>query len=350
MLTMNKIDKNQLSKLSVVLTGWMIVISSITIGQDLSSLYSKLAPSVVIIHTLSDDSTPDNEEINQSLGSGVLVDSLGFIITASHVVHSANLIRVKMANGEEIFAEVVSSVPSADLALLKLKRLPESYKVAKLGDSNNVMIGEQVLVIGAPFGLEYSLSIGHISGRHTKPLVAGGASELEFFQTDAAINQGNSGGPMFNMKGEVIGIVSFILSNDGNFSGLGFAASINMAKQILLQNPSIWSGFEGLYLNSEIAGVFNVPQPYGILVQRVVEGSMADRIGLRAGKYKAVIGGQDVWIGGDIILEIQGTSCEAPHSFDKIKLDLENLGKDAPFSMKVLRAGKIIDLNGNMAY
>jgi len=213
-----------------------------------------------------------------------------------------------------------------------------------------MMIGEQVLVIGAPFGLEYSLSIGHISGRHTKPLVAGGASELEFFQTDAAINQGNSGGPMFNMKGEVIGIVSFILSNDGNFSGLSFAASINMAKQILLQNPSIWSGFEGLYLNSEIAGVFNVPQPYGILVQRVVEGSMADRIGLRAGKYKAVIGGQDVWIGGDIILEIQGTSCEAPHSFDKIKIDLETLGKDAPFSMKVLRAGKIIDLNGNVAY
>ncbi len=97
MFIMIKIDKNQLSKLSVILTLWMILVSSTTISQDLSSLYRNLAPSVVIIHTISDDSTPVNKQINQSLGSGVLVDSLGLIITASHVVHSANIITIKMA-------------------------------------------------------------------------------------------------------------------------------------------------------------------------------------------------------------------------------------------------------------
>ena len=147
---MNKIERNHLPKLPVFLTVLMMLISNLAISQDLSSLYNNLAPSVVIIHAISDDSTPSNKEINQSLGSGVLIDSLGLIITASHIVHTANLIKVKMASGEEVLAEVVSSVPSADLALLKLKWLPKTYSVAKLGDSNNVKFGEQALVIGAP--------------------------------------------------------------------------------------------------------------------------------------------------------------------------------------------------------
>ena len=312
-------------------------------SQDLSNLFEKLSPSVVVIKTLEGEGSLYDREVRQGLGSGVILED-GLVLTASHVVHKANLIKVITQTGEEISAEVVTSVPAADLALLKLKRLPANFTATVLGNSDEVKVGQEILVIGAPLGLGYSLSSGHISGRHVRPLLAGGAAQLELLQTDAAINQGNSGGPMFDMNGKVIGIISFILSNDGTFSGLGFAVSSNTVKEILLESPSIWSGFEGLYLDEETAAIFNVPQRSGILVQRVVKGSLVDQMGLRSGKYKAKIAGRDIWIGGDVILEIQGTSCEAPHSFSKIKKELQLRDPEQAFTMRILRAGEIIEL------
>ena len=309
-------------------------------AQDFKGLYRQLNPSVVTILTLETIISDKGTSQGGGLGSGVLIDKEGLIFTAAHVVQSAEKIMVKTYDDQLVEAEVISSNPSADVALIKLMTPVKNIPVAKLGDSEKTEIGEQVLVIGAPYGLEHSLSIGYISGRQNRGVVFGG-TQMEFFQTDAAINQGNSGGPMFNKKGEVIGIVSSILSQSGGFDGIGFVAAINPTKSILLEGSPFWTGFEGIMLTNKIAEVFNIPAKGGLLVQRVVSNSIADRAGLKGGFVKATILGQEIWVGGDIILNIQGTACDAPHNFDNIKEQLETLHPTVPISMDILRAGKL---------
>ena len=170
-----------------------------------------------------------------------------------------------------------------------------------------------------------------------------------FIQTDASINQGNSGGPMFNMKGELIGIVSFILTNSGGFEGLGFAVDINTAKKVLFDVNSFWTGFDGLFLNEGLAGVFNTPQASGVLIQRVTPDSFADKIGLKPGVIQAEILGQKMWLGGDIILSIQGLSCNAPHDLGNIKKQIENLKVGDQMVIEVLRRGKVLTLTANFS-
>ena len=165
-----------------------------------------------------------------------------------------------------------------------------------------------------------------------------------FIQTDASINQGNSGGPMFNLKGEVIGIVSFILTNSGGFEGLGFAVDIDTAKKVLFDVNSFWTGFDGVFLSEGLAGVFNTPQKSGVLIQRVTSNSFADKIGLRPGVIQAEILGQKIWLGGDIILSIQGLSCNAPHDLGNIKKQIENLKAGDQVLIEVLRKGKVLTL------
>ena len=169
--------------------------------------------------------------------------------------------------------------------------------------------------------------------------------EMEFLQIDAAINQGNSGGPVFNMQGELIGIVSSILSKSGRFEGFGFAASISPAKKILLEGSPFWTGFEGIFINGGLAATFNVTSGAGVLVQRVVSNSVADKAGLRGGQIKATILGSEIWIGGDIILSIHNNICAAPHNFEDIKSQLDELAPGETINMKVLREGNIVELS-----
>jgi len=316
-------------------------------AQDYKVLYKSLNPSVVTLNTREVIVSGTSISAQEGLGTGVLIDSLGHIITASHVVHKADEIMVSFPDGQQIPAEVVSSIPAADIAMVKLKSRPKNPTVAKLGNSDNIDIGEEIFVIGAPFGLEHTLSIGHISGKMQREMVLGGFM-VDFLQTDAAINQGNSGGPIFNLDGEVVGIVSFILSQSGGFDGLGFAVSINSVKRILFESGTFWTGFEGLFLSNEMAKIFNVPQNSGVLVQRVTSNSMADKIGLKPGFIKANLLGQEIWIGGDIILSIQGISCNNPHSLVDIRAQLESLRHGEAFTMTVLRGGEILKLEGLM--
>ena len=313
-------------------------------AQDFSTLYEQLDPAVVTIQTT--EITVSDGTINEGggLGTGIIIDKEGLIMTAAHVVGSANRILVKTYDNQLLEAEVVSSVTTADVALLKLKRIPPNLSVAKLGDSDSQKIGEQVFIIGAPYGLEHSFSTGHISGKQKRGIVLGGV-EMEFIQTDAAINQGNSGGPMFNMRGELIGIVSSILTQSGGFEGIGFAASINPVKKILLEGSPIWTGFEGIFMNKELAKIFNVPSGGGVLVQRIVTNSVADKAGLRGGLFEATILGSKIWLGGDIILRIQKMVCDSPHDLGIIKSEMENFKKGETITIEVLRAGKIIELD-----
>ena len=315
-------------------------------AQDLSILFEQLDTSVVTIEVVEYKVKDNQVTTSGGLGSGVIIDKKGFILTAAHVVESANEISVKLQNGIKILADVISSSTAADVALLKLRIVPPNLKPATIGNSSDSKIGEQILLIGAPRGLEHSLSVGHISRKMDKNMISNGEM-ASFIQTDASINQGNSGGPMFNLKGEVIGIVSFILSNSGGFEGLGFAVDIDTAKKILFDVNSFWTGFDGIFLSDGLAGIFNTPQKSGVLVQRVTPNSFADKIGLKPGVFQAEILGQNIWLGGDIILSIQGLSCSEPHDLGNIKKQIESLKIGDKVLIEVLRKGKILTLEAN---
>ena len=231
----------------------------------------------------------------------------------------------------------------ADVALVKLVYFNVNYPAVELGDSDLVDIGDDIFIIGAPFGIEYSLSKGIISGIGEERSRMAGFTFAEFFQTDAAINQGNSGGPMFNMEGEVIGLVSYIVSESGGFDGIGFAATSNITKQLVVDSDRRWTGINGVLVDREMARLLNVPQPGGILVQSVVALSPAFMADLRGGDVPLYLGGRELNIGGDIILEVNDIPIVSEGSIItliKSILSMDEAERNS-FKLKILRAGKI---------
>lgn len=324
-------------------------------AQSLRELYQRTNPSVVVILTQGKEvlggGSRKNMATSEGLGSGVLIDdSKWYIMTAAHVVQGADKIRVQFPSGEDIPAKVISSSPQADVALIKLdwKPMKTDVKAVPLGNSDEVEIGDEVFIIGAPLGLQHSLSKGIISGRHSQTKLSGSGIKLEFFQTDASINQGNSGGPMFNMKGEVIGLSSSILTQSGGFEGIGFAATSNIAKTILLEQSHFWSGLENVFVNKAIAKALNIPQNGGLLVQKVVPVSPAGKIGLRGGIFYATIEGESILIGGDVILSFNNIPFTSAENMDKVDDEIAGLEPGSAFKLKILREGKIVELTGPM--
>ena len=317
-------------------------------AQQLREMFSKTNPSVVVIRTVERRVTPQAQGLMSlpGLGSGVLISTDGKILTASHVVQAADQVSVEFADGRKERAHVAASYPRADIAIVQLDFPPAGLVPAKLGDSDAVQVGDDVFVIGAPYGLSHSLTVGHISGKHISKESIAGLAKVEVFQTDAAINQGNSGGPMFNMAGEVVGIVSQILSNTGGFQGVGFAVTSNIASKLLLNKKSFWTGIDGYLLTNELARIFNVPQPAGLLVQRAAENSPASDLRLVAGTIPTNIGGAELVVGGDIILEVAGIPIvEDWKTLDEIQSALGNLKTGEKYSLKVLRGGAVIELS-----
>jgi S1-C subfamily serine protease len=235
---------------------------------------------------------------------------------------------------------------TADVALLKLDRPPEKLAVAKLGNSDKVKIGDQVFVVGAPHGLFHTLTVGYVSGRRRPGSLSNKLLPLEFLQTDAAINTGNSGGPMFNSKGEVIGIVSSILSKSGGFEGVGFATSINVAKELMITQKPVWTGIDSIFITGILAQVLNIPQEAGILIQRVAQNSPGDHLGFKPSTISAKVGEQELFIGGDIILAIHGIPISLDvDELDKIREALAAHPDLKNIEFKVLREGKIVKLH-----
>jgi len=224
-------------------------------GQQLREAFRKVEQAVVIVRTAQKELAPYPQEGMVSLnglGSGVLVSSDGKVITAAHLVQAADAIVVEFADGTVIPASVMGTSDSADVALLQLERPPLNLAPATLADSDQVAVGDEIFVVGAPYGLSHTLTAGHISGRYT---VNRGVENtiVEFLQTDAAVNRGNSGSPLFSLNGELIGIVSRIMSNSGGSEGLAFAASSNTTRRLLLEQKPFWSGIEGLLVDGNLA-------------------------------------------------------------------------------------------------
>jgi S1-C subfamily serine protease len=316
-------------------------------SRSLADLFKEVDGSVTVVvalHKVTSVPAGIQQTMGLDVGSGVLVSKSGKVITSAHQVNTADQIMVKLSSGETIGAQVVASSPFADVSLLQLESVPKEVVVAKLGDSEKVEVGDEVFVVGSPYGLSHTLTAGHISARHKLNRVSAGFELSELFQTDAAINQGNSGGPLFNMAGEVIGIASFIFTKSGGFEGLGFAVTSNTAKRLLLEQPSFWFGFDGIVLEDEFAAAFNLPQPMGFLVQQVADNSPAARLGLQPGRIKSQIGLSEVFLGGDIILEVVGIQV-SEGCYQKIQNRLSHMKPEGIITVKVLRAGRILQLS-----
>jgi serine protease Do len=316
-------------------------------AQTIGDLFRKVNPSVVVIHAKGQDveGAGGLTRFNET-GSGVLISADGKVMTAAHVVHSMDEINVEFLGGETVPARVLSSEPAADLSLLQLQRVPAGVKVATLGDSDTMRVGDQVIIVGAPYGLSHSMSAGWISARWPANSVYRAMPLAEFFQTDATINTGNSGGPMFNMAGEVIGIVSHNISKSGGSEGLGFVVTIDTAKKLLLGQPTFWSGLEGQLISGPIAQILNLPQPIGYLIKTVAKGSPGEAIGLRGGAVLATIMGEQLVVGGDIILKVQGIPIGDVTTHRRVRDILEALPPGREFTMTVLRLGHVIELTG----
>ena len=349
LLIINKERIMKTIRFSVAVLFILLLNTTYASAQNISDLYARLDSSVVIIEVISSETTGDGDMIkkvsNGSLGSGVLVSKDGVILTAAHVVNNADAIRVTFKDGQQFRAKVTALSRMADVALIQCQGTIENPKVAKMGDSDKTRIGDEVMIIGSPMGLTHSLSVGYISRREKHKDAHAGFARLEYFQTDAAINTGNSGGPMFNMQGELIGIVSSIISRSGGFEGIGFVATINIVKEVLFKKSNIWIGVDVFLLQGPMALALNVPQEGGVLIQNVAKNSPAYFMGLKGGYFKAVISDNPIVLGGDIVLSIDG------HKFDTEEnvldaLDYLNSRKaGAKYTFKVLRHGQIVDVS-----
>jgi serine protease Do len=319
--------------------------------RSLPELFRAVDPAVVEIATVQSLGTgggPGGKVSTGDLGSGFLISSDGRIMTASHVVQVADQVAVRFVTGDVVTARVVASDPSADVALIQAESVPAGIEPARLGNSDEAAVGDQVFVIGAPFGVAHSLTVGHISARRTPTQLFGGFEQVEILQTDAAINQGNSGGPMFNMNGEVIGVVSHILSSTGGFEGLGFVITSNLAMRVLLDEANPWTGFDGVLVEGPLARAINLPQAAGILVEAVAAGSPASALGLRPGTLPAQVDGQTLTLGGDVILSIHGIRVGEADFHRRMRERGRALGDDDTIELDVLRDGQVIHLEATV--
>ncbi len=288
-------------------------------------LYQKVLPAVVTVVALQ-NKTNDQNEPERAIGSGVLIEPDSHILTSAHLVESATDIQVKTQTGKFLPAQVVFSEEEADIALIRFMEPAPGLTHANLGDSDQLAIGQKAYAIGTPYGLENSFSVGYISSFREFDRLYNETIIAEYIQTDAAINTGSSGGPLFNSKGEVIGIASQLVSKSGGSEGVGLVVAINTIKQLLEVRTRVWLGLEGVYLKrAALRRLFNLDLPGGLLIERIVPGSPADEAGLQGGNTQAKIGERNFMLGGDIILAYELEAiCEGNCLFEAHQLLAEN--------------------------
>lgn len=270
---------------------------------------------------------PETDENTDNFGSGVIISRDGFILTNAHVVKNAEQIKVTFTDRREFVAKLIGSDEKSDIALLKIEA--NDLPLAKIGNSDELKSGEWVAAIGAPFGFENSVTAGIVSakGRNLPD-----ENYTPFIQTDVAINPGNSGGPLFNLKGEVVGINSQIYSQNGGFMGISFSIPIEVAMNVaeqLKQYGTVHRGQLGIIIqevNYDLAQAFGLDKPQGALVSRILPNSPAQKAGLQ---------------NGDIILSADGQNIQSSHDLPII-IGSTSPGKE--IVLKVWRKKQTIDL------
>jgi S1-C subfamily serine protease len=307
-------------------------------GQSLSigAVYKRSAPAVVQITATGNSNPFGSESQPRALGSGFVFDKAGYIITNYHVIAGAGSIQVTFSNNQNIDATLVGSDPSTDIAVLKVNTTASALTTLTLGDSDQVQVGDAVVAIGNPFGLNRSVTAGIVSALQrqiTAPADAAGNQYAidHVIQTDAAINHGNSGGPLLNARGEVIGVNAQIETggaSQGNV-GVGFAVPSNTVKNVAgqlietgkVEHPAI--GVSAKELTPEVAEEFRLPVKSGVVVEEVQPGSGAAKAGLKGGTTDVTVAGESYRLGGDIIVAANGMPVKDLASLRDITSDLE---------------------------
>ena len=303
--------------------------------DTLTALYERVNPAVVNIQVIvsggESSALPENidpEDLPEDFqffgpqvgqGSGFVFNDEGYIVTNNHVVADAESITVIFADGTEADAELIGTDPDSDLAVIRVDLDADKLTPVPVGDSENLKVGQFVIAIGNPFGLDGSMTTGIVSGLgRTLPAETRTASGNQFsipaiIQTDAAINPGNSGGPLLNLDGEVIGVNTAIATDLGTFSGVGYAVPAETVRQVvpqLIESGEIthpWIGISGQEMNSALAEAMELDSDQrGVLVVEVVDGGPSDKAGLRGSNSEVTIDGFPAQVGGDIIVGIDG--------------------------------------------
>lgn len=272
------------------------------------------------------DQMPQGDTPSKSLGSGFIIDKEGYIITNNHVIEGADEIRVKLSDKEEFEATIVGKDKKTDIALIKIAP-PPGLPVVTLGDSDTLKVGEWVMAIGNPFGLDQTVTVGIVSAKWRK---LGMGPYEDFIQTDAAINQGNSGGPLFNTRGEVVGVNTAIFSTSGGNIGIGFATPINLAKSVVKQlkeKGRVVRGWLGVIVQTvtpDLAKSFGLDQKEGALVADIDAAGPAATAGIRK---------------GDIIVAFNGTPIK---EMDQLPLLVAQTPVGSKGELTIIRDGKKI--------
>jgi S1-C subfamily serine protease len=291
--------------------------------RSINEIYRAAAPAVVHIETTTRVRQPSDlffgnpfgtAQTQRALGSGFVIDKAGHIVTNFHVVQGASLIQVSFSNNERFKAKVVGVDPSTDVAVLKVNVKSRALKTLTLGNSDGVRVGDQVIAIGNPFGLDRSVTAGIVSAVQRRIESPNNLSIAHVIQTDAALNHGNSGGPLLNAQGEVIGVNAQIETGgqtQGNV-GIGFAIPINTVRDVVaelikhgkVQHPFL--GIEGKTLTPDIARLFHLPVQSGVLVASVRPNTGAAKAGLKAATNQVTVAGESWPAGGDVIVKLNG--------------------------------------------
>jgi S1-C subfamily serine protease len=333
-------------------------------GFDAAELYRKRAAGVVTIYALFGDEGAQADAL-ASQGSGFVVSEEGYILTNSHVIttagegdtaeapKAADRVYVQFRDGERVPAEIVGWDVFDDVGLLKVDPADHEVNPVPLGDSGTVVVGEPVAAIGSPFGQESSLSVGVVSATERSiDSITSGFNLVDAIQTDAPINRGNSGGPMFNAAGDVIGINAQIRSESGTAEGVGFAIPINAARRSmeqLIQTGEVryaWLGITTQTVTPRIAKRFGFAEPRGAAVQSVADGSPADRSGLVGGGAEQEFDGLPFCPGGDLIVEIDGQPVRSAEEVVRA-VNQQRLPGDE-IRMTVLRGSERLELTATL--
>jgi serine protease Do len=275
-------------------------------SESLATLFERVSPAVVSIQAMKINKAKPQRRFETIVGSGVIIDKDGQILTNAHVVDGAASLTVTLDSGNKAPARILGLDPVLDIALLRVDSV-NALPAARLGDSGAVKVGDEVVAIGNPIGLDQTMTRGIVSGLNR---LLPGISDEPMIQTDAPINPGNSGGPLVDRCASVVGI-NTLISEDAQ--SIGFAVPINAAKAILRDLREVgrvvrpWLGMQGRAVDNKLGGVVRMPVAPGYLVEVVYDGSPADRAGIRGGNLSVVVQGEEYLLGGDILTAINGT-------------------------------------------
>jgi S1-C subfamily serine protease len=282
---------------------------------SINQVYRAAAPGVVHITATSQSSDVFGDtQQQQSIGSGFVIDKAGHIVTNYHVVQGAKTVQVSFSNHESMTARTVGSDPATDIAVLKVSAPSRALRPLTLGSSSKVEVGDQVIAIGNPLGYDRSVTSGIVSAVQRSITAPNQVSTIgHVIQTDAALNHGNSGGPLLNADGNVIGVNAQIAPSGANANiGIGFAIPINTVKQVmstLIAHGKVehaFLGIEAKAIDPQVAQIFHLPVENGLLLARVIRGTGAAQSGLRAGSTEVVVEGESWPAGGDLLVSADG--------------------------------------------